>query len=326
MFPVPPSAWTVEERSALEAAWVTPTPEELSDVALIDSLFGWRMNPYLHVLICNGVSFGRAGREMTIKRPPFSPTPFYCTGAQPLSWGGAIAKSEEFFKLDPAAKWGDQRIVAQNIPTLLSVLKAYPFPSPLSAHLGIWSVIAQEKLAEAARYRWRLDPQVTRFLLTLIVLDTYAQASNEIMDYFEDKAKRQKRNAIITAIVLSVFSLIMPAIMAVGVAALTTVIDANEARQAAKDMIKAAQQFEATDAAFSAEIRKAAEIIDYQAAQEASATDLTPEEEDAIREPGQEGEVTPEEVEAAKSKKPPITELLVGGGVAASLIAFLLLR
>jgi len=285
---VKPADWTAEERAALEAVSVAMTPEEHSDVALIDSFF-------------------LVGK----------------TGVLPV-W--LNLKPWEFFDLDPWVKWQDQRLVAKNAKVLTDTIGTYPIPSPLSAGPGIWYRVAQGKLSEAARYKWPLDPQVARFMITLIVLATYEQASNEIMDYFEDKARKDKRRAIINAIALAVFSLIMPAIAAAGFGAIMAVLDAKKAREAAKEMIAASKQFEATDAEFSSEITSAAEIIDYQAAQEQAATSLTQAEEDAIREHGQEGEITPEEVEAAKGKKPKIAELLVGGGVAAGLVALLLLR
>jgi hypothetical protein len=345
-------SWSAEERAALEAAAKAPTQEELSDLDVIDSMFGFvpplpptpselayeniNFGSMLYMLVCGGSyyypapddRYALAGRPF-IQNAPLAPSSgynqvFLCTGAEAPIRFTAIP-IEKLFKLEPGARWGDQRLVVRNAKVLLDAMATYPFPAPLSAGIGIWEEVAWDKLSEVARYNGVLDAQVARFILTLLVLGTYEQASNEIMDRFEDKAKKRKRTAIIVAIALAVFSLILPALVAVGLSALMTVIDANEARQAAKDMIKAAKQFEATDAEFSREITRAAEIIDYQAAQEEKAAGLTQEERDALSEHGQEGELTPEEI-AAKNKKPKIAEILVGGGVAASLVAFLLLR
>ncbi len=334
LFPFPAPKWTPEEKAAIEAAAAAPTPEELDVAKLIDSFFGFHKYPLpqpfdhlgfrggggklglAHLLACEGTSYaeGRTSRRV----PPWSTSPFYCTGARPSM--AYSLKADQFFGIDPATKWGDQALVARNARVLLGELGSYPLPSPLSAAPGMWFRIAQAKLSEAARSTFPLDPQVARFMVTLIVLDTYEPAANAIMDYFKDKEKKAKKYAIIKLVALAVVSLVLPAVAAAGLAALTTVIDAREAREAAKDMAKAAKQFAASDARFAAELQHAAEILDYQAAQEAAAAALTEEEAAAIAQPGQEGEITPEQVEAAAAREgggiP--TELLVGGGVAAA--------
>jgi hypothetical protein len=347
-----PSTWSEEEKAALEASGKAPTQDELRDVKLIDSFFGFVKPPpstpseityerpnfggLLYMLLCGGSYYYPPPGDVSLRGRPFIQNAplitgsgydpaFFCTGAVEAS-GILSSRVLRFFKIDSEARWGDNQLIMRNAKVLLDVMETYPFPSPLSASIDRWYWIAQDKLAEAARYKGPMDPQVARFILTLIVLDTYVQASNEIMDYFEDKAKRQKRNAIILAIAISVWAILVPVLAGAALSAITTVISARDAKDAAKDMIKAAQQFEATDAEFAGEIRRAAEIIDYQAAQEAGATPLTPEEEDALREFGQEGEITPGDVEAAKNKKPKIAELLVGGSVAAGLVALLFLK
>lgn len=344
LFPAPPSQWSAEEKAAIEAAAASPTPEESADVGLIDTLFGFMKLPrpqavrggystlgqplgYLHILVCEGSTFP-GGRGAAQPFPPLSTSPFYCTGAGPAL--PPRFKPSEFFGLDAEATWGDQRQTALNAKTLLDALADYPLPSPLSAAKPLWLDVAKDKLAEVARSKYPLSPTMARFMLTLIVLDTYEPASDLIMDFFKDRERKRKRNALIRAIVLTVVSLVLPAIAAAGFAAFTTVIDVRKKREAARDMAKAAQLFADTDAAFSDEVKRAVEILDYQVAQEGAAP-LTPEETDALAEPGQEGTVTPEEMDvvAPGGEIPstfPTTELLIGGGVAAvaaALFAFL---
>lgn len=346
LFPAPPASWSAEEKSALKAAAEGPTPEELDDVRLIDSLFGFHKYqlPYrfdhlgyrggggklglLHLLACEGSSYAE-GRT-SVRVPPWSTSPFYCTGAKAAM---ERRKAGDYFKVDLDARWGTQRLAARNARTLLGVLSSYPLPSPLSAGREIWLQHAQARLVEAARSTYELDPQVARFMVTMIVLDTYEPASRAIMEHFEDRAERQRRYAIVKAVALGVVSLVLPAVAAAGLVALTTVIDARQAAEAARDMATAAKQFAATDARFSEELQRAAEILDYQAAQEAMAAPLSPEEAAAIAEPGGEETVTQGDVEAVlppEEEAPsgfPTTELLVGGGIAAALAAaFALLR
>lgn len=338
---VTPSGWTAEEKAALEAVAAAPTPEELADVILIDSFFPFmkKVTPEpqrgvpttpafdLRSLVCEGKAI-QLDRNSWRKTPPLSTSPFYCIKPVPGLPSWLTSKPWEWFKLDPAVKWGEQRLVTKNAKVLVDTLGAYPLPSPLSAGPAIWYRVAQEHLIQAVHDKWPLDPQLARFMITLIVLGTYEQASNEIMNYFEHEAKKKKRQAIINAIVMAVFSLILPVIGAIYFGAVTSVIDANQARGAAQEMMKASKQFAETDAAFAEEIKKTAEIIDYQAAQEEAAKGLTPEEADAALEPGAEGKITKAEVDQAMAKGKGIpTGLLVGGGVAAAAaIAFAFLR
>ena len=362
------SHWNDEDLRILIAVANAPTEPEISDLGLIDAFFGpeqtrfgfygWSRPSAIDILEARA-----CGRKLEGERWGFGiPEKLVSTGFDRESWSSWTA-SNPFFCTPPSAKvtvapgkvlvlfqndkglpgffgisasdeWGEVRQRVSNAVVLMDVLSGYPFPSPISVMPGVWYEFARKDLQTIINQEGQLTPEVARFAATLVVLMHYDKASKRIVYLLKKKEKKRRRNAIIRAIGLSVVSIVfaiaLPAVVAAGVQAVQTALDVHQAREAAKDMVKAAKQFAATDAAFSKEVEKSAEIIDAWAAREEKQAPPTEEETAALAEdPEGYAELTPEAlggVQPAPEMGPefPTTELLIGGGVAAGLAAVLL--
>lgn len=309
-----------DQAALVDAIQAAPTPEETEDLVLFRQFF---VEPWIHGLqrAASSVSsalqnitlrpFGLFGRGRFLSGPLIQTIPqqqllppFRFIGIRGLVGPGA------YFGVD-GMTWAEARPIVRNAMELVRALANYPLPSPIPEMPIIFYDEAQADLSEAARYPGQLDPQLARFMVTMTVLENYNTVSARIIDELEEEAEEARRGAIIEAVVIGIASLVLPAVVGAGLAAIKTVMDAREAREAAKDMKEAAQQFAATDAAFAAEVRRAADIIEYETAQaEAQAAAAS----QAAVQPAATAAPVPEEGGVP-------TELLVGGGIAAAAAA-----
>ncbi len=312
-----------DQAALVDAIQAAPNPEEFADLTLVRRFY---VEPMVQALQSAAASVSSAFRNIRV--PGFG-----LFGRHVHALSAALVNSVPRLQLPvhnsnfgiegpgvyfdvPMTRditWGEAKPVVRNAMTLMETLAGYPLPAPLTEMTYVFYQEAKGDFREVA-WGYPLDPQLARFSTTLVVLDNYNTAAARIIEELEERAEKKRRRAIIEAVVLGVVSLVLPAVAGAGLAAIKTVIDVQEAREAAKEMAKAAKQFAATDAAFSAEIQRAAEILDYQAAQEQAAAALTKEDAEAIAEPP-----TPPEGGGIP------TELLVGGGVAAAAAAALAL-
>lgn len=209
---------------------------------------------------------------------------------------------------------------AANLDLALKTWLAFPFPPPKGLFSTFWLERAGGDLTEPVFSGRSLIADELRIALALSTLDHYDEVMADIEAHEKSRARKKKRRAlikkIVTGIVGTVIGIIVPiagAVWAVG----ETALSEKERRDAAKDIEKAAKQFDAEDAAFAAELRRAAQVLDYQAQQTAAAAGLSPEEAEAIAETDEEAAV-PGEEPPTEPAAGPSTELLVGGGLAAA--------
>jgi hypothetical protein len=290
--------------------------------------------------------------DMEKALPDLSKDPFFCT--KPIAIPGNQYIQQFFgrggyFGIDESKPWGAERVPVWNSISFLGGLDGYPAPRPIPAMPGAWYNAIRADSAKFVHTGLILNPALARFWITLETLQVYDSVSNQIIAELKRQAKKKKRQALIQGIVIAVAGTILtfglaaaiaPAIAAIGIAAATagTVasavattavqvgqmeLAAQEKRQAAKDLEKISKQFEAGDAGYAAEMDKAAQILDYEAAQEERAAKMSQEEIDALTEGGP-AEIGPEDVGGVHDFKPeqystgPSTALLVGGGLVAA--------
>lgn len=220
---------------------------------------------------------------------------------------------------DKTAEQND--LITKNSDVIWGQITSYPFPSPLNLIDYRWCILylIQDDIKELAGVGKPLDPELVRMWLTFEILKNYEAATNEAQrvstaNIREEKAHARKIGYIKLGMAAfsAVLSLIVPAAAAVALAAVNGVITALKTRETLKEqkemattLSKTAQAFEETDKGFAAEIQKASDMVDAQAAQEAASQPLPPE-----------------------PPPPPstgVSPLVVGGGIAAVGLAVLAL-
>lgn len=224
-----------------------------------------------------------------------------------------------WFGIDTTKPWGEVKQTVKNGQIMLQVKSSFPYPPPIdTAPNALWNVLVP-LLPKIANIGKPLDPEAFKAWLTMATLENYDAVTDAIIREAKRKAKKAKRKALISAIGLTiagiVLAFIVPAVLAAAVSAIRTVvqlyIDEKERRKAAKALADAARMFEEDAPKFAAEVQKTADMLDSEAAQEAAAQPLTPEQLAAIQ-----------EVEA-ETPSTPIGTYVVGGVAATGLIAAL---
>jgi hypothetical protein len=276
-------------------------------------------------------------------------TPFLCTSNSRFSRIRGFSHWDE----DPAGYLGvgrggtwdvPKRAAVLNGATALRILTSYPFPSPISVIPHFWFAHNQAALSDFVNSDVPAGADLVRLWITLTTIETYDSVADAVIRELETQAKKEKRRQIMKAVTYAVAGIIFTAalggVLASVLPSATATVTAStvtkalqqalgdkERREAAEELEEVARVFEESDAAFAAESRWAAEVIDAAAADEAGRRGLTAEQAEAI----EEGRTNPMPSPATHGSYPDyvpqasVTGLLIGGGIAAAGIGLLAL-
>lgn len=253
-------------------------------------------------------------------RNPFS-------GLQNLPSGAEIqAMIDARFREVVAGDRELDEIAAANLELAQNVWKTFPFPPPRELFKGFWLNRAGADLTGPVFSGQPLIEAELRTALSLSALEHYDDVMADIQAYEKKRAKKRKKRALVKKLILgalgTVIGIVVPvagALWAVGEAGLSV----QERKEAAEDLEKAAKQFDTEDSAFAAELRKTAQVLDYQAQQAQASAALTQEEIEAIQEPdepaaGEPGAAPGTGVPSTPPSEGIPTAVYVGGGIAAA--------
>lgn len=244
--------------------------------------------------------------------------PFFCGSPMEFPevvYGRDKADYAGWFDIDQNGTWGSVKLQVKNAMTVMSVVGSYPFPPPLdlSDKAAFW-ILSIGEIREIVHTPLLVNPEAVRIWITMTVLANYSAWVDQMEREEKKKAKKAKRKMIMTAIGLAVASLVaaflLPAIIAVAATAIktgiTTYIDAQKRRKAAKDMANASKMFADDAPGFAKEVDHAAAVLDEQAARDEAAASTPPDVQAAI--------------DQVKAETGPAwgTILPVGGGIAAA--------
>lgn len=233
------------------------------------------------------------------------------------------AFNNSHFGTDPNQAWGTIKPKVKNAITMGEVISKYPFPPPLDKYTGTFWQFAGNDIQNMIAVSTPLDPETIRFWITLFVIGNYNAMVEKIQKDLKAKAKKAKRKAILQAVGLAVLSIVaafaLPAIIALAAAviktAITTYIDIQKQKEAAKAMADSAKLFEKDAPLFAKEADKTAKMLDEVTAIQEASKPPTPEMQAAINEVEQE---TP-------STGGGVSPLVPIGGIAAAGLAALLI-
>src|SRR4029077_5143014 len=167
-------------------------------------------------------------------------------------WYGNPKNYASFFGIDPAQPWGNIKLQVQNAITIMSVATSYPFPPPRDQYTPQFWLTAMPDIQKLIAIGSPLDPDAVRYWITLFVVANYSAMSDRIEADLKRAAKKAKRKMMMQAIGLAIASIVaafaLPAIIAAAVAviktAVTTYIDIQKRKEAAKQMADTAKLFE----------------------------------------------------------------------------------
>jgi len=225
------------------------------------------------------------------------------------------------FGIDPNQAWGTIKMKVQNAITMAKTIADYPFPPPIDEYKGTFWQFAASDIQQMININSPLDPEAIRFWITLFVIGNYNAMVDKITSDLKRKAKAAKRKNLLKVIGLAVLGVIaafvLPAVIAVIVTAIktavTTYVDIQKRKEAAKAMAESAKLFEKDAPAFSAEADKTAKLLDEVTALQTANQKPDPEMQAAI-----------DEVAAETPGTSPL--IPIGGIAAAGLAAFFIFR
>lgn len=359
-------SWPDDIYDALVAVANNPTPEEIEDLSLIDRFFyGPVPTKFTTQRQRQAAPFGmevcvlspkqmRAGagyplfnaflynRDVLI---PFKDRPFFCPPSfqmpQPVTffvWKDQLAR---YFGISPRREWGEAELAVRNTVAFLQALVDYPFPRPIGAMPGVWYHMLRSDIQKYVNDDMIETVPLSRMWITIATVETYPDVSAKIIRELKEKAKRQKRKALLKKIALGLTFAVIGAgvgaalveIIPAGVPiaagdiasattqAIQTGIDKEDRKKVAESLEKTAKLFEQDDPRFAEELRKTAETFDYLGSQAERAKDLSEEEAEAVVEGETEREIGADTHGMNLDFYPedsPLTGLLIGGGVAAA--------
>jgi len=211
-------------------------------------------------------------------------------------------------------------LIQSNAQLIWKTLFAFPFPAPfeLSDAVIFFKKYLTPDLRTLATIGQPLDTGTITVWITLQVLANYNAWSDEIEADAKKRAERRRRVAMRDAIAEAVGAVIVgiaapAAIMGIISAvqsATQAYVQVQNAKEAAKDMDEAAQDFATSDPAFSADVTQAGNILDIIGSQGTPAPAGTP------------AAVTPAPGAAAPAQTSNMTLVAGGGIMAAGLTAF----
>jgi len=297
---------------ALEAIDAKPTGEEISDLFIADYMFrsprgaeGRTLDPQRELLmICQSGEFG--GSPADLRREGANPStpafksvvksdPFFCPRPgrfTPPSYSISTVTASSF-GFDTRLPWSVGRQVALNILNLFAVAAKYPWPGVVRALPSVWWDVEMVGLRTLVNQDAPLTQDMIRFWITLATIADYNQIAAIVVDRLKEKAKKERFNAIVTAIGFAAVGAILTAGVAlaftgaVGAGAATTgaaagttgsfvqtavtkglsvglgQISTAEKAKAAEGLQDAAEQLKSTDPAFAKEAEWSAEYLKY---------------------------------------------------------------
>lgn len=184
------------------------------------------------------------------------------------------------FGISTSEPWGNVKMQVKNAVILGNVIASYPFPPPIDQYKEYFWVAAASDIQKIISSPTPIDPETARFWLTVFIIGNYNAMTDKIQSDLKREAKKKKRKMILEAVGLAVLgiaaAIVLPAVIAAAVAiiktAITTYVQIEDMKKAAKAMADSAKLFEKDAPEFAKEAQHAAEILDVQAAmQEANA-------------------------------------------------------
>jgi hypothetical protein len=268
----------------------SPSKEELEDLKLISKLFGGKR-----------LGIGTDRRHLTLLGvPPNRPMKYAPKGCHDL-YGTLYSGPASFYRVQVphgVKYWGLAGPEAQNLPwreikrkiknmlVIDEFLRTYPWPGHHAMAIFFMNGPAKKTMLELLNSKEPLTADGMNVVVTLEFLDNYENTVNALNAALRKEAKRKKRTARIRAITggiaLLAFSFVAPVALAAGASAVIGAVDARSQVKMAKSMVEAAKQFEASDAAFSANLKQVAKLMEAEAARQAEMeqVEVIPEDED----------------------------------------------
>jgi hypothetical protein len=227
---------------------------------------------------------GQAKNPMDLS---FKDDKFYCTDTK--SWGSDTPIST-MFGIDSKRTWGEVKQAVQNALIIVDVHSKYPFPPPVDTRPELFWKYASKDLPKMANISGRVDPEAVRFWMTLAALQYYDAMSTQIQQEAAAAAAAARRRGWLISIISLIASIIvpflLPAVLVSAIAVIktviTTIIDVNQRKAAAKALADTSKLFAKDAPAFAAEVQKTADMMDSQAAQEQASKPLTPEQQSIV--------------------------------------------
>jgi len=269
---------------------------------------------------------GRFGFERQEQKPPTPNVPseeidaiknskFFC-GPE-----NSYAYTNQNFGISDSDAWGNVKMKVKNAIILGKMIASYPFPPPIDQYKEYFWQFAAKDIQSIISSPTPIDPETARFWLTVFIIGNYNAMVDKIQADLKKEAKKKKRKALLQAIGLTVLgivaAIVLPAVIAAAVAliktAITTYVQIEDQKKAAKAMADSAKLFEKDAPDFAKEAQHAAEILDVQAAMQEAQAPNSPDMQAAI-----------DEVAADTPSTSPL--LPIGGIAAAGLAAFLIFR
>jgi hypothetical protein len=201
-------------------------------------------------------------------------TLWWVTGGQRHVILGRGVTSPETWGINFDNKWGIVKRQIKNMYQVLKFLQIYPWPAPQEyfSHLFIIGT-GNSRIKELVLSGKKLTTDGINIVITLEILDKFETLANSVNASLEDYAERKKRSARVRAIAGGIavlaFSFVAPVALAAGFTAIQTAVDARSQVKIARSMVDAAKQFEVSDAAFAANIKSVAKLIEAKAAKQA---------------------------------------------------------
>jgi hypothetical protein len=248
----------------------------------------------------------------------FKDDKFYCTDTKS---GGSDTPISTMFGIDSKRTWAEVKQAVENALIIVDVHSKYPFPPPVDTRPELFWKYASKDLPKTANISGRVDPEAVRFWMTLAALQYYDAMSTQIQQEAAAAAAAARRRGWIISIISLIASIIvpflLPAVLVSAIAVIktviTTIIDVNQRKAAAKALADTSKLFAKDAPAFAAEVQKTADMMDSQAAQEQAAQPLTPEQQSIIN-----------GISATTPSSTPVGTYVAGGVVGVGAIAALI--
>lgn len=293
----------------------SPTAAEIKELSFIDWMFHGEPYKFTHRgkttwqgarAVCKPPIPPPVGSETRMQRiirestPPPTPTPFFCpplpqekapvslrlytTGVKDPNW-----------TVDVTAKWADEKTRVLNIGRIAQTLAFYPWPSPPEVN-QFFRLMFKDAMNQIAAVKAPLHPEDIRTWLTLTLMDKFDELMTAVERHLKRKAEKLKRRALVRQLIVVALATIFTlgigsaagatagAIVGTGFKTVIKGLDTIQKVKAAKSLEKAAAQFDATDAAFAAEIRRVSALFDAPAAAAEAVAPPLPEETAAVAE------------------------------------------
>lgn len=234
----------------------------------------------------------------------------------------AARPQPSFFGAGSDKTAAENDLITKNGEVIWGQMSSYPVPAPFTDIHYRWCLLylMQDDIKTLAGTPEPLNPEVVRMWITAEILKNYEEGSKEAQHVSQWNEEREKKHArklkyitIGVAAATAVITLIIPAAAAAAFAAVEAIQTAiktyktvQEQKEMAKSLADTAKAFQDSDAGFSSEVQKLADLADFEAARQAAAQPL-PEE-------------PPAPVAAPSSG---VSPLVIGGGIAAAGLAVL---